>query len=76
MSKIRAEIIPNKENNKLGHIMMICGANDYDIIYNKIMRMTDGDHEIASDAASWCELATIGEIYEFREGRIEIKEAS
>lgn len=71
MSKIKAEIIPN--NNKTGHLMLICDANDYDMIYNKIMRITDGDHEIASDAASWCELATIGEIYEFREGTIEIK---
>lgn len=26
------------------------------------------------DAASWCELATVGEIYEFREGEIEIQE--
>ena len=66
---MKAEIIPNIK----GHLMLICKTNDYDIIYNKVMRMTDGDHEIASDAASWCELATTGEIYEFREGTIEIK---
>ena len=45
----------------------------YDI-YNKMMELTNNDHEISSDAASWCELATIGEIYEFREGEIEIME--
>ena len=73
MCRILAEVIPN--NNK-GHLMMLCKPTDFNMIYNKIMRMTEGNHEIASDAASWCELATIGEIYEFREGRIEIKEAS
>ena len=45
---------------------------DHDNIYNAMMKITDGDHEISSDAASWCELATIGEKYEFREGEIEI----
>ena len=39
-----------------------------------MMKITDGDHEISSDAASWCELACVGEIYEFREGYIEIEE--
>lgn len=43
-------------------------------IYDKMMEVTDGDHEIASDAASWCELASVGEIYEFREGEIEIQD--
>lgn len=43
----------------------------YDI-YEKMMDLTGNDHEISSDAASWCELATVGEIYEFREGQIEI----
>ena len=46
--------------------------NDFDKIYDKMMEVTDGDHEISSDAASWCELATEGEIYTFREGEIEI----
>ena len=43
-------------------------------IYDKMMEITDGDHEISSDAASWCELASVGEIYEFREGEIEIQD--
>lgn len=48
--------------------------NDHYKIYDKMMELTDGDHEISDDAASWCELATVGEIYEFREGEIEIME--
>lgn len=53
----------------------LCDYNDRDyLIYNKMMEITDGDHEISSDAASWCELACVGEIYEFREGYIEIEE--
>lgn len=43
-------------------------------IYDKVMEITGNDHEIASGAASWCELATVGETYEFREGEIEIQE--
>lgn len=38
------------------------------------MEITDNDHEISASGASWCELACIGEIYEFREGEIEIQE--
>ena len=48
--------------------------NNHYAIYNKMMELTDNDHEISDDAASWCELATVGEIYEFREGEIEIQE--
>ena len=73
MSRVFAEVVPNK--NSKGHLMMMYKPSEFDRIYDKIMRMTDGDHEVASDAASWCELATIGEIYEFREGTIEIREA-
>ena len=49
-------------------------CNDYYGIYDKIMELTDNNHEESSNAASWCELATIGEIYEFCEGEIEIME--
>ena len=45
---------------------------DFESIYRAAMILTENDHEIAQDAASWCELATVGEIYEFREGEIEI----
>ena len=48
--------------------------NSHDSIYTKMMELTDGDHEISSDAASWCELAHEGEIYEFREGEIEMQD--
>ena len=47
-------------------------CNNHDGIYSQMMIITGGDHEISSDAASWCELASVGEIYEFREGEIEI----
>lgn len=47
-------------------------ANDYYSIYERMMIITDNDHEISSDSASWCELAGIGETYDFREGYIEI----
>lgn len=47
---------------------------DFYHIYKVMMKLTNGDHEISQDAASWCELAHIGEIYEFREGTIEIIE--
>lgn len=46
--------------------------DDHYGIYDRMMLLTDNDHEISADAASWCELATVGEIYEFREGEIEI----
>ena len=49
-------------------------TSDYYAIYDTMMELTDGDHEISSNAASWCELAASGEIYEFREGEIEIGE--
>lgn len=45
--------------------------NHYDI-YEKMMELTDNDHEISASGASWCEVAEIGEVYEFREGEIEI----
>lgn len=73
MGRILARIIPN--DNCKGHFEMLCKPNDFDMIYGKVMRMTDNDHEISDDAASWCGLATVGEIYEFREGIIKIEEA-
>lgn len=48
-------------------------SNHYGI-YEKMMELTDNDHEISASGASWCEVAEIGEIYEFREGEIEIME--
>ena len=48
--------------------------NDHYSIYDKMMELTDNDHEISSGGASWCEIAAVGEIYEFHEGEIEIME--
>ena len=46
--------------------------NDHCGIYKKLMEITDNDYEISCDVANWCEFATIGDIYAFREGEIEI----
>ena len=48
--------------------------SDHHGIYNKLMEITGNDHEISCEGESWCEIATIGEVYEFREGEIEIQE--
>lgn len=48
--------------------------NDHYEIYVKIMELSNENHEISSDAASWCELATIGEIYEGDDWEIEIQD--
>lgn len=48
--------------------------SDHYGIYDKMMELTDNDHEVSADAASWCELATIGEVYDFEIGEIEIQE--
>lgn len=48
--------------------------NDHYGIYDKLMELTSGNHELSSDGASWCELATIGETYEVDNWEIEIQE--
>lgn len=48
-------------------------SNAYYRIYEKMMELTDNDHESSENAASWCELAAEGEIYEFSEGEIEMR---
>ena len=57
---------------KNGSVCFYYKCHDHYGIYDKMMELTDSDHEISCDGASWCELATVGEIYEFREGEIEI----
>lgn len=47
---------------------------DHYSIYDKVMELTDNDHEIASNVASWCEIAGVGEVYEFHGGEVEIVE--
>lgn len=46
----------------------------YDKIYNKIMELSDNDHELAEDAASWCLTAPVEAIYETDNWEIEIQE--
>lgn len=47
---------------------------EHALIFDKMMYITGNDTVISIEAASWCELATIGEIYEFKQGEIEIME--
>ena len=76
MSRIMVRITPDITNNKLGHFPMLYKTTDYYGIYDKMMRLTNGDHEISENIATWSEVASIGEIYEFREGVAEIEEVS
>ena len=55
-------------------IEILFKPSNHDDIYDAMMEFTGNDHEISADAASWCEFATVGETYEFREGEIEIVE--
>ena len=58
----------------VGEAEYSCKVKDYYEIYDLMMEITDNDHEESENAASWCELACVGETYEFREGYIEIWE--
>lgn len=46
---------------------------DFQDVYNKVLFITN-DHATAEDAASWCELASVGEIYQHVKFTIEIIE--
>ena len=48
--------------------------DDHYAIYDKIIELSNGNHELSDDAASWCELACIGETYEADNWEIEIQE--
>lgn len=70
MEKLRARITPK---GNFGHLPMICNADNVDMIYNKLMRLTNGNEETSSTASIWCSGATVGEIFEFENGYIEIE---
>ena len=59
-------------NRKTGDRIFKSNASQ-SYVYNWMMFITDGDHEISSEAASWCMTAKCGDEYEFREGRITIQ---
>ena len=62
------------------HVTIWHNSNKYNISpinHNKIyerLRKLGYEQELASDAASWCELACIGETYYLPDGEIEIEE--
>lgn len=45
-----------------------------DGIYSQMMIITDNDVEVSQDAENWVIGASVGDIFEFREGEIEIME--
>lgn len=49
-------------------------TNDHYAIYDKLMELTGENHDLSADAASWCEVASIGETYEADNWEIEIQE--
>lgn len=48
--------------------------SDHYEIYVKLMELSNDNHELSADAASWCELAVIGETYETDDWEITIQE--
>ena len=73
MSDLRVRITVDDKAIKQGHMDLICDVTHYDMIYGKIERIT-GNHDLAEDVASWCELASPGEIYDFNYGKAEIED--
>lgn len=53
------------------HNCTVLDADNYYGIYDLIEPLLG--HEEAADAASWCELASIGEIWESSDGSVEIE---
>lgn len=68
MSKIWYAITPSFCN-----VTRYAEHKDFDHVYDLVMEITD-NHETAASASSWCELASIGEIYEHDAFQIEIIE--
>lgn len=46
---------------------------NFESVYDKIMFISD-NHELAAEVSSWCELASIGEVYEGDNFTVEIIE--
>ena len=69
MSKVFASI--TRHNSPVTHHIPV---TEYDQLYDHMMWLTGNDHEISDEAASWCEMAAIGEEYNFREGYIILTE--
>lgn len=45
---------------------------DFNSVYYRILEITNGNHIKSSDAQCWCEVASVGEIYECEQFSIEI----
>ena len=66
MNKIYYAITP-----KFSNVTRYANENDFNSVYDKVMLITE-DHDTAADASGWCELASVGEIYEHELFTIEI----
>ena len=75
MDGIRA-VVKRYENpeKKLDFCEYIYFPTDHNKIYERMMQLTGNNHEVSDEAACWCELATVGETYEFCQGEIEIQD--
>ncbi len=60
------EIVISKSHNYWNGDGYSYRPSDYEKIYETALEITK-DHEIATDIASWCELASVGEKYEIPE---------
>ena len=60
---------------KLNSIPRYADEGDYTRVYDLVIQITD-NHEAAADSSSWCELATVGEMYDSDLFTIEIIEDS
>lgn len=66
-------IIKSYENNTLISDAWIYKVDNDDYeLYQKMMELTDNDHEISAEAAAWSMSASEDDVYCFREGEIEM----
>ena len=76
MSDLKVRITAKESAMKRGHLDLICDVTHSDMIYNKILRMTDGDERTAENVTDWVGCASAGEIMEFSDGKVEIERRS
>ena len=65
-------VVKRYDNQPGGFEDWCFNPTDHYKIYDKLIELTGNDHEISADGACWAELAAEGDIYEFREGEIEM----
>lgn len=66
---VLATIIPTEGNNKYSY-----NVTDFDNIYHKILTLSEQNHTLAEDVASWCEIASVKQQYEVDEFKVVIED--